>query len=232
MAQKIIIALLIGLPTFGFQLKTEELAMDLPKPWECKAEKELWLCDEQTSGRQKNVVILVQARKALPKETYNYFRDQLKAPRSSKGKSGTPLLSRVVSMQDRIINGVQWFEAIHFDGELDGYYTQYIATRRGDFSYLITMSAHKAKWDGYKNIFQSITSSLRALAPDVVTVTQVTQTNTPINVQNPSAAQFKPTSPLHEPLNLPIPGLTPFRLILFFGLAIAGYLFLYALRSL
>lgn len=219
MAPKVILSLLISFSAQAFEIKTAVLEMTLPAPWECKSESDIWICDEDNGIRQKSAIILVQSRKALPKETYNYFRQQLKTPRSVTGKSGNPILSKVESIKDRNLNGHEWFEALHFEGELEGFYTAYIATRRGEQAYLVTMSAHKDKWMSYKAIFEQITLTLKALAPLTPQTLNIGQLNVP---QEISAAKDKNTKInfFNKPLDLPIEGLTPLRIIVFAALSV------------
>lgn len=145
----------------AFEIRTQDFYIKFPTDWKCDQETNLFVCTENSSSRQKSGVIVFQFGNAGPLDTLDQFRTRLKAPRSIKGKGGLPLLSRVVSMQDKNINGQTWFEALHFEGELPDYYTYYVATRRGDLQFLMTLTAHTSRWSEYKPLFERTIGSLQ-----------------------------------------------------------------------
>jgi hypothetical protein len=222
-AKKIIVLATFFVLLTGFQLKTDTIRIHFPQPWQCAFEKNMWVCEEKINQVQKPAIILVQSQLARAKETHAYFSEQLKQPRQSSGKRG-PVLSTVVSFGDRVINGQKWFEAIHAEGELEAYYTHYLAARRGNYSYLVTMSSHKPKWNIYKPIFDQVAASIQPLV-------------SPIAAQAPAAS----TS---EPKAIPVAGSgngllslgnsdsgsTPLKIGLFILIIIGGAYFLYTLR--
>lgn len=137
----------------------------MPRNWSCDPDQGLYVCTDSSAPRQKPGVIVFQYGEAGPTDTIEQVRSRLQKPRAIKGKQGVPLLSRVVSIQDKNINGQNWLEALHFESELADYYTYYLATRRGDLQFLMSLSAHNSEWDKYRPMFERTINSLRLFTP-------------------------------------------------------------------
>lgn len=160
-----LVILNFALKASAFEVRTNEFYVKFPSNWSCDQDSNLYVCTEQSASRQKPGVIVFQFGKASSLDTIDQFRTRLKTPRSIKGKGGLPLLSRVVSIQDRVINGHNWFESLHFEGELPEYYTYYLATRRGDMQFLMTLTAHSSEWDAYRPLFEGTIASIQLTNP-------------------------------------------------------------------
>lgn len=163
----VFILLLIFLPLFAqsFEINTQNFYVRFPQNWSCDQDTNLFVCTEDSKQRRKPGVIVFQFGPAGPLDSLAQFRNRLQAPRSIKGENGLPTLSRVISMQSKQINGQEWFESLHFEGELPDFYTYYIATRRGDMQYLMTLTAHKSEWQRYKPLFEQTIASIQVRNP-------------------------------------------------------------------
>lgn len=210
----------------ALNLQTDDFAINLPTGWTCDPDESLVICTEANSGRQKSAIILINYKNAGVTETLAEFRNRLSKPKSTQVANGAPRLSRVVSFQDRVINGLTWIEALHFEGELPDYYTYFLATRKSKKFFLITLSAHKASWDKYRPMFENIIASLRILTPEP----------TPQAMPEPSmdlsnAPPMQETKSQYKGLKEMTKGLSPARLFLYASIILGCLLVLYAFRS-
>ena len=212
----------------ALNLKTEDFAISLPSDWTCDPDESLVICTETESKGKRAAIVLINYKNAGPTENLADFRNRLNKPKSSKVTGGAPRLSRVVSFQDRMINGLTWIEALHFEGELPDYYTYYLATRKSGKFFLVSLSANKKSWDKYRPQFENIIASLQILTPapnQNLADSDAGDFNAPVPVGAPeSESQFANLKNVTK-------GLTPAKLFLIAAVIVGSLLVLYALKS-
>lgn len=231
----LLLILLLPLTAKAVNLKTEVFSIQLPPNWSCEPNEGLFVCTDEKAPRQKPGVIIFQYSQAGPSDTIEKFREQLQRPRSIKGPQGVPLLSRIISMQDKNINGQNWFEALHFEGELADYYTYYVATRRGDLQFLMSLSAHKSEWEKIRPQFDRTISSIQLFTSAQSTNTAATPNppgvDAPIGMPQPGGAGSVVAPTLGERFPQMLNGLSRNQWILIGAVLISCLMILYALKK-
>ncbi len=187
----LLLACLSGPMAQAMELNTDQISVQFPPSWSCDLDGSSFLCSDKSEGRQKSAVVLIHQKIAGPAENMDLFRTQLKAPKSPKGKDGTPVLSRLVSFQDRSIQGQTWVEALHFEGELPEFFTYYLATRKGNHAFLVTLSAHQSQWEKYRPVFEKIIDSMQVFGN---AATDTLDANIRAGKVNPDGSPIDPLS--------------------------------------
>ncbi len=161
----LLLFLLLPAQSFGFLLDATNFRIQFPQNWSCTPDTNIFICTEDSKEKLKPGVIIFQYGPAGPLDTVDQFRTRLSKPRPFKTKDGLPGMSRVISLQNKNINGQTWFESLHFESEIPDYYTYYLATRRGNMQFLMTLTSHKDQWAKYKQDFERTMASVQLRNP-------------------------------------------------------------------
>ena len=219
--------LVLSQGAWALNMETEDFAIQLPDGWSCDPDESVIVCTELNDERRKSAIVLINYKTAGPTDTLAEARSRLNKPKSTRVENGAPRLSRVVSFQDRSINGLTWIEALHFEGELPDYYTYYLATKKSGKFFLITLSAFKGAWDKYRPQFENIIASLRIVAPEP------SDSSGAVPMAGMGGDQV-PTPEMNEISSGKLPlaeGLSPAKLMLLGGVILLGLVALYAMRT-
>lgn len=228
------LALTLPFAANAVSLKTEVFSLQLPQNWSCEPNDGLFVCTDQKAPRQKPGVIIFQYDEAGPGDTIAKFREDLKKPRAIKGAQGVPLLSRIISMEDKNIAGQIWFEALHFEGELQEYYTYYLATRRGDLQFLMTLTGHKSEWERYRPMFESTINSVQLFTPTTSSNSKIQNPasfNAPAGLPQPGGAAGGAAPTLGERFPKMLDGMGRNQWMLIGAVLVSALMILYALKK-
>ncbi|MCB0408168.1 MAG: hypothetical protein KDD34_08195 [Bdellovibrionales bacterium] len=141
----------------------EYLSFDLPEnQWACENLKKNWVCKPKNKEDSTQAAIIINAKVAGPEDTLAIYYNHLSQPKMLiTQNSGTPKPSQVLQIKNRTIGPQEWVESLHYASEVPGFYTLYLATRAGNLSILVTLSASKRSEQKFNPIFTSVIQSLR-----------------------------------------------------------------------
>ncbi|MBX7230856.1 MAG: hypothetical protein K1X29_02095 [Bdellovibrionales bacterium] len=163
----------------------------MPPNWDCRREGTEWLCVSQYSQKAKEAIIILTAKEAGPSDTLAQYEARLKEPRMlPKSNGGPAATSKILHVQQRIINNQPWVDSLHMGSEVSSYYTRYLGTVKERIALLVTFSAHKSQYTLYSNDFIKAIESLRVTASK-----DLTNGSRPLTGYHPGS----------EPLGQPIP---------------------------
>lgn len=162
-----LVGLLTGLPEQA-QAKTFRnayVSFELADRWDCTLEQTEWVC-RTAAGPTDNreAIIILTAKEVGPSDSLTAYQQHLKTARSIFARSGQPIQSRVLKVEQRTINQHPWIDGMHEASEVPNYFTRYLATTKDKIAILVTFSAHKTHYSKYSQDFFRAIESLRVIA--------------------------------------------------------------------
>jgi hypothetical protein len=133
------------------------LRFSLPEGWKCDLEGSDYVCEPPHPKGQKLSMIFVLAAK-YPNDSDNLpsYMEELK--RNKSMTNGSSLVDGPKIDSD--ISGISWVEATHFESEIKGYYTIYMATVSNELAVLVTFSVRKNEYQQFKDLVRPCIESL------------------------------------------------------------------------
>lgn len=141
------------------------VSFDLADRWNCTLEQTEWVC-RTASGPTDNreAIIILTAKEVGPSDSLPLYIQHLKTPRSVFARTGQAIQSRILKVEQRIINKHPWIDGMHEASEIPNYFTRYLATTKDKIAVLVTFSAHKSHYAKYSQDFFRAIESLRVIA--------------------------------------------------------------------
>ncbi|MDX9730404.1 MAG: hypothetical protein RBT63_01415 [Bdellovibrionales bacterium] len=141
------------------------VSFDLADRWDCTLEQTEWVCRTSGgTGDNREAIIILTAKEVGPSDSLSAYEQHLKTPRSIFSRTGQPMRSQILKVEQRKINDHPWIDGMHLGSEIPNYYTRYLATTKDKIAVLVTFSAHKAHYSRYSNDFYRAIESLRVIA--------------------------------------------------------------------
>jgi hypothetical protein len=160
-AGMVVVLVLVGfvrVPTASAEVfESRFLRFSLPEGWKCDLEGSEYVCEPPHPKGQKQSMIFVLAAK-YPNDSDNLpgYMEELR-----RNKSMTHGSSLVDGPKiDSNINGLSWVEATHFESELQGYYTIYMATVSNGLAVLVTFSVRRNEYMRFRDLVRPCIESL------------------------------------------------------------------------
>ncbi len=164
------------------------LSFDLPQDkWGCSKEATEWICTPKTRPERTQAMIVMSAKLAGPEDNLKLYMRHLKEPKMLVTPGRTPAPSQVIHAKMRTIGPQEWVESLHLASEVPGFYTLYLATRAGDLSVLVTLSAAKSEVEKFNESFGRMTQSLRLNKDYILKSSQLAGTSPPNASDTPLA---------------------------------------------
>lgn len=223
--------LLFPLPSLA--LDAGYLSFDLPdNEWTCTKSKRRFVCQPISSPDKTQAIVILNAKIAGPEDNMKLYLKHLRQPKilSLKGKNPSP--SKVIYADAKMIGPQQWVESLHDSSEVPDFYTLYLATRSGDLSILLQLSASKQQQKKFNPTFKKLIQSLRINSDFVAKVTREAKKYQRTDID--SAESKTQAGHFSDLLKSPeFPGLSMTNIIVLIGLftALAGALFYYYKKS-
>lgn len=178
------------LPLPGLALDAGYLSFDLPESqWTCTKSKIRFVCQPRQKPDQTQAIIILNAKIAGPEDNLKLYLKHLRQPKILTLKGKAPAKSKVIYADAKMIGPQQWVESLHESSEVPGFYTLYMATRSGDLSILLQLSASKQQQKKFNPTFKRLIQSLRINPTFVAKVTREAKKYQRSGVANPNAVQ-------------------------------------------
>lgn len=141
------------------------VSFELADRWNCNLEQTEWVC-RTTTGPSDNreAIIILTAKEVGPSDSLPAYEAHLKTPRTIASRTGQPVQSQILKVEQRNINQHPWVDGMHMASEIPNYYTRYLATTKDKIAVLVTFSAHKSSYSRYSSDFFRAIESLRVIA--------------------------------------------------------------------
>jgi LPXTG-motif cell wall-anchored protein len=141
------------------------VSFDLTERWDCTLEQTEWVCRTGVgAGDNREAIIILTAKEVGPADSLMAYQQHLKTPRMVPSRTGQPIQSQILKVEQRTINQQPWIDGMHLASEIPNYYTRYLATTKDKIAVLVTFSAHKTHYSKYSSDFYKAIESLRVIA--------------------------------------------------------------------
>ena len=140
--------------------RTTYFEFGLPSRWICQREGTETVCRPGMSPPY-DAVIIFTAKFRNDDDSLEGYRRHVAKPTKRTGDDGREFESKVIHVGERKIGEYRWIDALHFESEIRGYYTRYLATTTAQIGVLITFSTHASKLAEHTRDFDASVESLR-----------------------------------------------------------------------
>jgi hypothetical protein len=140
------------------------VSFELPEKWDCVLEQTEWVCRPNDPAVSRQAIIILTAKEVGPMDSLAQYEQHLKAPRTIASRSGQPMISQVLKVENRTIANHPWVDGMHMGSEVPNYYTRYLATTKDRIAVLVTFSAYKLFYTKFSGDFFKAIESLRVIA--------------------------------------------------------------------
>jgi hypothetical protein len=141
------------------------VSFELPDRWDCQLDHTEWVCRPVAAQEQQQAIIILTAKEVGPSDSLPAYEAHLKTPRQIASRSGTLLMSEVLTVDSKRIGDQPWVDGFHKSSEVPNYLTRYLATTKDKIAVLVTFSAHQLYYSKYSQDFLRAIGSLRVIAP-------------------------------------------------------------------
>jgi hypothetical protein len=133
------------------------LRFSLPEGWKCDLEGSEFVCEPaHPKGHKVSMIIVLAAKYQGDFDTLPNYLEYLRKNKSITG--GSSLVDGPTIKND--IGIVSWVEATHYESELKGFYTTYLATVTNGLAVLVTFSASKTNYPLFHDMIRPCIQSL------------------------------------------------------------------------
>ena len=176
--QRIFIGIFIFFSVFLIHISAQSklfqnayVSFQLPDNWGCELDATEWVCVNKFSKKykeKKEAVIILTAKERGPSDSLDIYESHLKKPRNLVNGKGKRYSSQIKTVKRRKVSRQTWVDGLHLGGEVQNYYTRYLATIKDKIAMLVTFTAHKEHYSKYSSDFIKAIQSLRVIASDQI----------------------------------------------------------------
>jgi hypothetical protein len=140
------------------------VSFELPDKWDCALEQTEWVCKPVDPTMSQQAIVILTAKEVGPSDSRPSYEQHLKTARTIASRTGAPMQSNVLRVQQTSIANHIWVDGMHLSSEVPNYYTRYLATTKDRIAILVTFSAHVLHYTKYSPDFLRAIQSLRVIA--------------------------------------------------------------------
>jgi hypothetical protein len=141
------------------------ISFELPPNWSCKVAGTEWVCRSSNAEQARQAIIVLTAKEVGPNDTFAYYNQYLKTPKTPKNRDGTVATqSKVQHLNTIQIANHSWVDGLHLGSLLPNFYSRYLVTIKNKIAVLVTFSAKKEFYTQYSKHFFDAINSLRVNA--------------------------------------------------------------------
>ena len=141
------------------------ISFELPDKWDCALDQTEWVCRPIAADQSQQAIIILTAKEVGPSDSLPAYEQHLKTPRQITSRTGTMIMSEILTVEQKKIADQPWVDGFHKSSEVPNYLTRYLATTKDKIAVLITFSAHTLYYSKYSQDFLRAIGSLRVIAP-------------------------------------------------------------------
>jgi hypothetical protein len=136
----------------------------LPRGWQCQGEGAETVCNYGEKPPHSAICVLAMKYRG-PQDTLAMYTEHLSQSRDFTDVDGVAVHSEVKRVGTKEIGGRKWLAALHYQSELRGFFTEYLATFTSQIAILVTFSASERTIDQHQKEFETMISSLKVHEP-------------------------------------------------------------------
>ncbi len=134
---------------------------ELPAGWQCNLEGAEWVCQNVAENKKRDAIIVLAAKLKGDQDSLDQYKSYLTSPKMYTSVQGKPVKSKMKKTSFANVNNQQWVDSLHFESEIPGFYTRYLATVKDDIGVLVTYSVSQAKYKDYLSTFDNLVQTLK-----------------------------------------------------------------------
>lgn len=142
------------------------ITFNLTADWNCIPDLTEWACTPIDPIEQRETIIVLAAKEVGPTDSLLNYKQYLSQSRPLTDANGTMTTSQVSYARERELGGQTWVESLHYESEIPGFHTLYLATVKESLAILVSFSVQANLASKYNPIFNSIMRSLRITATE------------------------------------------------------------------
>lgn len=201
------------------------LQFEMPDNWTCVLAHTEWICNPTGKAESREAVLILAAKVSGPEDNFEEFKKNLSTPRNIQSRSGLPIQSKVVQVKTTQVQGQKWLEALHYQSEIETFYTRYLVTAKERLSILLSLSCQKAVFTKYSAVFNQLLPSLKITAPPELLkqpLPLLSPVPNDLTLVAPAAPPEEPTTSLHGQIRFWIILGLVVGLVALFGFSLTG----------
>ena len=137
------------------------IEFEKPANWTCLLEGAEFVCQSNDATKKKEAIIVFAAKLKGDQDSLKQYLDYLDAAKTYPSASGRNVKSEKKYARKTNLREHPWIDALHFESEIPGYYTRYVATLyKEEIGVLVTYSVAKDKYQEYTRLFEPMVNSL------------------------------------------------------------------------
>lgn len=149
----------VVLPSPGAVYNNAYMSLRTPAGWVCRRDGLETSCHPDAPAPRR-AIIIVGAKVVGPMDDHDQYRAHLRTPRTVDTGDG-PLRDSIVRfVETRQIGGRDWVVGAHFESELPGYETWYVATAGARTALLVTYSAHQTVFEDHRRDIEEMIANI------------------------------------------------------------------------
>jgi len=157
-ATGVVIALML-IPTPPNYHRTKHFEFSLPDNWYCEESGRETLCNS-TAKEPHNAIIIFAVKYRNTEDNLQTYKTYLASDKEYQTPNGEIIHSDVISVEEKQIGNYFWIDGLHFESEVPGYYTRYLATNTAQLGIVVTFSYHQ---NAPKSVIDAFSASILEL---------------------------------------------------------------------
>lgn len=162
------IGLLLIAPNFVFaeqEYKTSYLKFNSDILLNCVPTKlGTTICVANTPEHKENILITFGSKIPGPKDNLKDYKTHLKKAQTNRTPAGKEFKSHISFLKESKIDNTNWVDALHKSGELEQYFTRYLATVHNGVAVVFAVTIVEDKYKKYSLWLKKLVASLKVLA--------------------------------------------------------------------
>lgn len=122
------------------------------------------ICVANTPDHKENVLITFASKIPGPKDNFKDYKTHLKKEQTNRSPAGKDFKSKISFLKESRIENVNWVDALHKGGEIENYFTRYLATVHNGVAVVFAVTIVEEKYKKYSLWLKKLVNSLRVLA--------------------------------------------------------------------
>lgn len=190
-----------SISALGIEFSNSFISLQPPLGWSCQLENPVTICRSHNNSESKEAIMIIAAKKASPEDSLAIYKDYLsKSIENISIKNPKRFHSEIKSPPVQVqLNGSYWIDSLHYNSEIENYFTRYLATVKDDIAILVTFSVHKNFYKKYSSIFNNVLKSIvsKTQYKDREATTKnsgrmILDPRSQLQIDNPVKIEFKP----------------------------------------
>lgn len=122
------------------------------------------ICVATTPEHKENVLVTFGSKLPGAKDNMKDYKTHLKREQTNRTPAGKEFKSKISFLKETKIEDTNWIDALHKGGELENYFTRYLATVHNGVAVVFAVTIVEEKYKNYSLWLKKLVNSLRVLA--------------------------------------------------------------------